>query len=135
VCTGVRMTAAQRKSYVNNELTKAVAVFVGRVVITDPLKATLAVTDVWKGDLPPVLTLPTGTRVMPGGVFVSSSCDWPYHPGQRYLVFAYGSSLQDMRARYCTPTTELEFAAKTISILDELAPRKMTVPKSSGRRE
>lgn len=132
VCTGVPMNRLQQKNHLRDEVTKAVAVFVGRVVITSELQATLAVTDTWKGDLPAMVTMPTGSRREAGGVIVDNSCDWRYRAGQRYLIFAYGSSVQSMKARQCTPTTLLDFAAPTMSILDELTPRRNSARAESG---
>jgi hypothetical protein len=120
VCFEVPRSRAQQKQYIEKELQQAVAVFLGEVVATDSLKATFKINRVWKGKLGAEVTIRTGARAEAGGVFVWDSCDWSYQRGQRYLIFAYGSSVEEMKAMKCTPTATEEAAGSTRVLLDEI---------------
>ena len=65
--------------------------------------------------------MPSGPIPLPDGTLQSSSCDYVFTLGGRYLVFAYGQSLATMRAMSCTPTASIEQAKTTVGILESIA--------------
>lgn len=66
----------------------------------------------------------SGNEPTADGLIQGSSCNLSFHVGQTYLVFAYGTSHLQMRARSCTFTASLEHSQVPLSILDAIAPRQ-----------
>jgi hypothetical protein len=105
---------------VRTELRRAVAVFVGEVIARDTLTVTFDLERVWKGELEKKLTMSTGAVANADGTVSISSCDYSFTLGEKYLVFAYGRSLTDMRASQCTHTAPLKQATATIEHLRKI---------------
>ena len=125
-CACVELPApprAEMKKAVAAELDRAVAVFVADVVRIGPnaTTVTLRVRQQWKGKLGDEISMKTGVELGPDGSLSLDTCGWEYVRGKTYLVFAYGSSLADMKAIKCGLTSTADAAKTTISLLDELA--------------
>lgn len=116
VCVGTTeiKTAAQRTEEVRVELHKAVAVFSGEVVGLNALSVRFKVDAVWKGDIAPEFAMSNGAVIEGKGLRISS-CDFSFSMGGRYIVFAYGKNVEDMKATSCTLTTSLPYASVTPS--------------------
>ena len=64
----------------------ATRIFSGKVVKLDFLNATLTVERVWKGKPVEEIVMLTGTTKSADGYYVSSSCDYGYVLGEKYLI-------------------------------------------------
>jgi len=51
----------------------------------------------------------TGAKDNGDGTFTSSSCDYGFTKGMRYLVYAYGS-LGELKPHVCSRTTQMKYA-------------------------
>jgi SLBB domain len=113
-------TAAQRTDEVRRELQKALAVFSGEVIGRNALSVRFKVDAVWKGDIPAEFAMSNGAVAEGRGLLISS-CDFSFRIGARYVVFAYGKNVQDMKATSCTLTTSMPDGTDTVMFLDTLA--------------
>jgi hypothetical protein len=75
----------------------------------------------------------TGTEALPGGLMRSSSCDVTFELGETYLVFAYGKTLETMKARACSFTGQIHDAG-LLELLDGVSPRRPPSPSVRARR-
>ena len=117
-------TDAEITKQVEDELGKAIAVFIGRVTERDELTVTFEVDAVWKGELGPSYTMSSGAVANADGTFSISSCDFNFARGRWYLVFAVGKTLPEAKAMSCTHTSEMRYAMATLPHLDKLAKRR-----------
>jgi hypothetical protein len=105
-----------------NELKEAFAVFVGQPIAMNTLMVRLRVESVWKGELGSQIVMPTGAEVTPDGSIRSSTCDMSFSTDHVYLVFAYGKTLETMKAHACGFTAPLQFT-KLPDVLDRIVKR------------
>ncbi|MCA1481250.1 hypothetical protein, partial [Bradyrhizobium sp. NBAIM08] len=113
-------SAAEQTGEVRRELDRARAVFLGEVIGRNVLTVRFRVEAVWKGKIPSEFALSSGTKLLDGSRMSSSSCDLSFQVGKRYVVFAYGSSLETMKATSCSLTMSMPDAADTVMFLDTL---------------
>ena len=106
-------------SHIRNEFQRAVAVFTAEAIEADLLRATFRVANVWKGKPEPELTIWTSSRMFPWGPLLTTTCDWRFQKGRRYLVFGYGP-INQMKTSVCSPTATTEAAKPIIALLDEI---------------
>jgi hypothetical protein len=122
-----------RKSYsdhVRTQFAEAYAIFSAEAIVVGRDMVTFRVDDVWKGNLPRELSMEAAPDPNVYPTASSSSCDYVFKAGTRYLIFAYGSSVATMKTKPCTPTGELKFdfagaayvTNSTMAILHELVP-------------
>jgi hypothetical protein len=71
-------------------LTRADVVFSGRVVASDSFVGQFDVERIWKGPERSRITMLTGAISLGNGIVQSSSCDFHYTTGQKYVVYASG---------------------------------------------
>jgi hypothetical protein len=109
--------ARRRISY---EFDRAIAVFSGEVILDEQVRVRFKHDRVWKGTLPPEFFMKTGVKRLPDGSLVLNSCDFFMRVGQKYLIFAFGSSVETMGASACTYSELFEHADRTIEVLDAL---------------
>lgn len=126
------MTAAQRTEEVRKELRQARAVFSGEVIGRSALAVRFKVDAVWKGDIPAEFAMWTGAVIAGQGLQVST-CDVSFRTSERYVVFAYGTTLQNMKAESCGLTGSFPFASETAMFLDTLAQGRTPVGPNSQR--
>jgi hypothetical protein len=97
----------------------ATRIFSGKVVKIDFFNATLKVERVWKGKPVEEIVMLTGTTKSVDGLYVSSSCDYGYVLGEKYLIYAYGPE-NKLGTSACSRTKELKYAAADVEQLDKL---------------
>lgn len=99
----------------------ASAVFTGEVVFRDMLTVKFKVNGIWKGEASDEIAMLTGTKDNGDGSFTSSSCDYSFSKGQKYLVYAYGLP-GEMKTHACSRTAPIKYAEKEMQGLDEIRP-------------
>jgi hypothetical protein len=129
-CIDVPRTDEQRDADFRAEYGRAIAVFVGRVILDDGYEATFEVQQVWKGDLSERVTLQTGERRANPDRVTISSADYHFGAGKTYLVFAYGT-VSRMKSQCCSPTSDATLAAAA-SVLARLT--SIVTPKPPNAR-
>jgi len=97
----------------------ATRIFSGEVIKLDFFRATLRVDGVWKGKPVEEIIMLTGTTKSGDGYYVSSSCDYGYALGEKYLIYAYGPE-NKLETSACSRTKELKYAAAEVKQLDRL---------------
>ena len=117
-------TPEQERAALVEDLNGALAVFTGEVVGLDTFEVKFKVDKIWKGEFGDEIVMRTGTRKNADGTHVTSSCDYSFRRGVRYLVFAYGESAAEMKTHDCTRTKELGRAGQEIKNLDEVSPHE-----------
>jgi hypothetical protein len=111
----------------NTLFSQADAVFSGQVVALDTFKLRVQVDKVWKGETRTDITMLTGARDLGNGAYSSTSCDYGFSAGQKYLIFASGTS-DALITRQCSgtaPATELVTRGPALDAI--AAPRKVGV--------
>lgn len=102
---------------------KATAVFSGEVVSLDRLTVRFRADKIWKGGEAGEIVMLTGTRENSDGTVTSSSCDYGFKKGERYLVYAYGPR-GELKTHSCSRTALLKHAEGEMEGLDEITPHK-----------
>jgi hypothetical protein len=126
VCVGLpeKPTPEQAKAMLVKDYNEAFAVFSGKVIARDTFKVKFKVDKLWKGEFGGEVTMSTGAKDNGDGTYTSSSCDFNFKPGEKYLVYAYGASAGEMQAHACTRTRLLKYAEQEMKDLDEVWPHK-----------
>lgn len=106
-----------------NAFEKAAVVFTGEVVSLDLLTVKFKVDKIWKGHEAEEITMLTGAKDNGDGTFTSSSCDYGFSKGQKYLVYAYGPP-EELKTHACSRTAMLKHAEEEMKGLDEITPHK-----------
>jgi len=96
-------TFGQIESARLKDFDSAVAVFSGEVIELEENKAKFKVDKIWKGDLVDEIVMVIQLK-KDNGIYVRTSCDYHYELGEKYLVYAYGTS-DELNAHGCTRTT------------------------------
>lgn len=102
---------------------EATAVFTGEVIKLDDFKAEFRIDKIWKGDFARHIIMLTGTKHNGDGTRTSSSCDYSYESGKKYLIFAYGKS-DELQTGCCSRSRTMANAAEEIKGLEEITPHK-----------
>jgi hypothetical protein len=130
-CTCVSSSTAPSRSeltrQVLQELSEALAVFVGEPIASNQLALRFRVRSVWKGEVGPELVMSSGAEVTMDGLISSSSCNFSFRAGETYVVFASGTTPTRMRARSCTFTSQIEHS-QILGVLDDIASRRTPSP-------
>lgn len=98
---------------------KVPVIFSGEVVNLDLFRATFKVEQMWTGKSAEEIIILTGATRGANGFIVSSSCNFRYVLGQKYLVYASGSGTE-LKASLCSRTKPLKSAAEDIRELERL---------------
>ena len=125
-------TPEQARAALVKDFTEALAVFTGEVVEIDPLTVKFKVDQLWKGNLGDEVVMPTGAMKLDNGMYSISSCDYTFTRGEKYLVFAYGDTAEEMQARACTRTKPLGRAGAEVEELDTVGPHEKKNQKPAG---
>jgi len=104
-------------------LEKAAVVFTGEVVSRDIFTVKFKVDKIWKGKEAVEITMLTGTKDNGDGTLTSSSCDYGFNKGEKYLVYADGPP-GELRTHACSRTAPLKYAEEEMKGLDEITPHK-----------
>lgn len=118
VATSLPLDAA-----VSREIDFASRVFIGRVIRSDDFRIVFEVEAVWKGDAEREITLDSGATALAGGGIQISSCDYSFHHGRRYLVFAQ-TSARGTIGYSCGFNGEVNGSSAAITVLDRVAERR-----------
>jgi hypothetical protein len=103
---------------------KASAIFSGEVVKLDDFKAEFKIDKIWKGDIMDFVVRLTGTKDNGNGTYTSSSCDYSFKLGEKYLIYAYGKS-DELKTHSSSRSSLLENAIEEIEGLEEIASHKV----------
>ncbi len=98
---------------------KVPVIFSGEVIKLDLFRATFKVEKMWKGKSAEEIVMLTGATRGADGYIVSSSCNFRYVLGEKYLVYASGSGTE-LKASVCSRTKPLKSAAEDIRELERL---------------
>jgi hypothetical protein len=82
----------------------------------------------WKGDAFEEFTISTGTKKISEDSYRSSSCDYGFKVGEKYLVYARVTDDNQLVARSCTRTNLLSSGQADIPELDILNPGAYHAP-------
>lgn len=117
-----------------NALEKAAVVFTGEVVFLDRFTVKFKVDKIWKGKEAEEITMLTGTKDNGEGTITSSSCDYSFNKGEKYLVYAEGPP-EELQTHFCSRTALLKYAEDEMKGLDEITPHKSVgvEPKDEGQ--
>lgn len=126
-------TPEEARASLVRDFNRTFAVFTGEVIGLDTFKVKFKVDKIWKGDFGDDIVMRTGAVDVGGGLVSSSSCDYSFKHGEKYLVFAYGDTAAEIQARACTRTKELGRAEQEIKDLDEVWPHEKRNRKPEGR--
>ena len=106
--------------FVVSQRAKAIAVFSGEVIESDIEKVKFKIEKVWKGDIGSELQMSTGGKKIDKDLYqLPSSCDFDFYKAEKYLVFAFGNDLDNMKATKCNLTNQLKKAEMTEKILED----------------
>jgi len=93
VCGGEqgKRTEKQIKAAIAKEFNESASVFSGEVVTLDTFTVKFKLITMWKGDALEEFTISTGAQKISEDSFRSSSCDYHFKVGEKYLVYARAS--------------------------------------------
>lgn len=114
-------TPAQVREQFIEEMQKAKVIFSGEVLFRDKYTVLFQVSKVWKGAPARALILHTGTKNNGDGTITTSSCDYRFALGEKYLVYAREEEGGDgaLITYQCTGTDVLEDSTERVRFLDE----------------
>ncbi|MFN2452608.1 MAG: hypothetical protein ABR577_00120 [Pyrinomonadaceae bacterium] len=123
-CVGMpeKPTPEQARAMLIKDFNGASAVFSGEVIALNTFKVKFKVDKLWKGDIGDEITMSTGAKDNGDGTYTSSSCDYHFKLGEKYMVYAYGASSKEVQAYACTRTRPLNYAEQETKDLDEVWP-------------
>jgi len=111
------------KKAVTKAKSEAAVVFSGQVIELDDFTVKFKIERVWKGAPAEEIVMSTGAGKADGGEIIVSDCAYRFRPGEKYLVYAYGSGGK-LQTHKCTRTAELERAGEDMAMLERLSPSK-----------
>jgi hypothetical protein len=130
VCGGEpgKRTEKQIKAAIAKEFNESASVFSGEVVALDTFTVKFKLITMWKGDAFEELTMSTGTKKISEDFYRSSSCDYNFKVGEKFLVYARATEDNELVARSCTRTNVLSSGQADIPELDILNPAAYHAP-------
>ncbi|MDQ3713618.1 MAG: hypothetical protein M3388_15535 [Acidobacteriota bacterium] len=120
-CPTIGATSEQIRAARLEDFNSAVAIFSGEVVELEENKVKFKVEKIWKGDLDDEIVMVIQLK-KDNGKYVRTSCDYYYELGEKYLVYAYGTS-DELTTYQCTRTTtfkNVELVEQEIKGLNEI---------------
>ena len=123
-----KRTDAVIKAAVVKEFNDSASVFSGEVIAQDMLTVKFRVMTMWKGDALEEFTMSTGTVKLGEDLYSSSSCDYSFKVGEKYLVYARWAENNQLIARSCTRTRVLTNELPDFRELDVLNPDAYHAP-------
>jgi hypothetical protein len=131
-----KATPEQARAMLVKDYSSAFAVFSGQVIAVDRFKVKFKIDKLWKGDFGDEIVMSTGAKDNGDGTFTTTSCDYRFGLAEKHLVYAYGSSLEEMRAYKCTRTRLLKYAEQEMKDLDEFWPHvQKNIDSTGGDKE
>ena len=110
------ITDRQLRKALSKELSVSTVVFSGQVIQANRLEVKFKIERRWKGDLTDEVILLTGTKKINEQTYSSSSCDYHFKLGEKYLVYAIGK-MNELITHACSRTKLLEQAQREVKIL------------------
>jgi len=83
-----KLSDAEIKAAIVKEFNESASVFSGEVIAQDVLTVKFKVITAWKGEGLEEFTMSTGTVKVSEDLYRSSSCDYTFKVGEKYLVYA-----------------------------------------------
>src|SRR6476620_10224426 len=123
-----KRSGAEIKAAVVKEFNESASVFSGEVVAQDRLTVKFRVITMWKGDALEEFTMSTGTVKLGEELYRSSSCDYNFKVGEKYLVYARWAENNQLVALSCTRTRILSNDLPDFQELDILNPDAYRAP-------
>lgn len=105
------------------EFDKATAVFSGEVIKLNKFRAEFKIDKIWKGVAVNHIAMLTGTVDKGDGTQISSSCDFHFKLGEKYLIYAYGE-LDELKTHQCSRSLLLKNAVEETEGLEMITPHK-----------
>ena len=133
VCVSMPETPEQARAALVRDFNGAFAVFTGEVAELDTFKVKFKVDKIWKGSFGDEIVMRTGAVDNGDGTLTTSSCDYGFKRGEKYLVFAYGDTAAEMLTYACTRTRGSSHAAQEIKDLDDVWPHEKRNRKPKDR--
>jgi len=130
VCGGepVKRSEKQIKLAIAREFNEAASVFSGEVVALDTFTVKFKLITMWKGDAFEEFSISTGTKKISEDFYRSSSCDYNFKVGEKYLVYARATDDHQLVAQSCTRTKVLSTGEADTPELDILNPGAYHAP-------
>ena len=130
-----KLEPAEVNAAIEKEFNESASVFAGEVIALDLLNVRFRIITIWKGDNLDEFVMSTGTSKFAADLYQSSSCDYNFKIGEKYLVYArYGEDNQ-LRAVECSGTKFFSLAATDIPVLNALSPGKYDAPINASNLE
>ena len=98
---------------------KVPVIFSGEVVKLHLFRAIFKIEKMWKGKPAEEIVMLTGETRGADGYLISSSCNFRYARGEKYLVYASGS-ITELKASVCSRTKPLKSATDDVRELERL---------------
>lgn len=130
VCGGEpgKWSEKQIKAAIAKEFNESASVFSGEVVALDTFTVKFKLITMWKGDALEEFTISSGAKKISEDSYRSSSCDYNFKLGEKYLVYARATDDNQLVARSCTRTNVLSSGQTDIPELDILNPAAYHAP-------
>lgn len=119
------------RAAIAKEFDQSIAVFSGEVIELDTYKVRFRITKLWKGDAQEEITMSTGTVKIDEKHSRSSSCDYRFKSGEKYLVYARKFEA-GLVAYKCTGTKPLANAGRDITELNSLSTNECQPPEQNA---
>jgi hypothetical protein len=118
----------QRKAAIAKDFNESASVFSGEVLALDAFTVKFRLITMWKGNAFEEFTISTGAKKISEDSYSSSSCDYGFKTGEKYLVYARINDDNQLVARSCTRTNVLSKGEMDIPELDILSPGAYHAP-------
>ncbi|HBB87140.1 MAG TPA: hypothetical protein DC047_05955 [Blastocatellia bacterium] len=123
-----KRSSAEINTAIAKEFNESASVFSGEVVALDILTVKFRVITMWKGDALEEFTMSTGTVKLGEDLYRSSSCDYSFKVGEKYLVYARWAENNQLIALSCTRTRVLSNELPDLNELQILNPDAYRAP-------
>jgi hypothetical protein len=132
VCGGEpgKRSEKEIKAAIAKEFNDSASVFSGEVLALDTFTVKFGLITMWKGEASDEFTISTGAKKISADSYRSSSCDYNFKVGEKYLVYARATDDNQLVARSCTRTNVLNSGQADIPELDILNPGGYHAPAS-----
>jgi len=122
-CGGDLLTTdEERRAILVKDFNDASVVFSGEVVELDTFELKIKVDKSWKGESKNVINMITAAIKIDENTYRSSSCNYRFQLGKKYLVYAYETD-GELKARACSRTKPIQYAEQEMAYLEEIASR------------
>lgn len=128
-----KQSVAEIKAAIAREFNESASVFSAEVVALDTFTVKFRLITMWKGEALAEFTISTGAKKISEDSYRSSSCDYNFKPGEKYLVYARATDDNQLVARSCTRTNLLSSEEADVPELNILNPGAYHAPSPPVR--